>query len=163
MFHIQILSLSLLPLPPVLSAAPSLTLLSSTEDSLHISATLAHLGLPAVTAVELNVTSPVVLTQRVDISDGDALPVTVTFTLRKLQFGTVYSVLAYGVGDGGPGAVTQRDFMTGERFVKSQRLHGLLLSAWLWCVGRSSTEVYACLVAFVVDYVASFILVCFCN
>ena len=91
-----------------------LTLVSSTETSFHLSATLAHLGLPVVTAVVLNVTSPVASTQRVDISDRDTLPVTVTFTLTGLQFGTVYSVLVYGVGDGGPGDITRKEFMTSE-------------------------------------------------
>ena len=103
-----------LPSPPVPSAPPLLSLLSSTDTSLHISATLAHLGLPAVTAVVLNVTSPVVLTQRIDISDSDTLPVTVTFTLTGLQLATAYHVLVYGVGEGGPGDITRGEFKTSE-------------------------------------------------
>lgn len=122
LFHFQFLSPFPTPSPPPVRAAPPLlSLLSSTDTSIHISATLAHLGLPAVTAVVLNVTSPVVLTQRVDISDSDTLPVTVTFTLTGLQFATKYHVLVYGVGEGGPGDITQGEFKTSEGLIMLQR------------------------------------------
>lgn len=55
-----------------------------------------------------------VLTQRIDISDSDTLPVTVTFTLAGLQLATAYHVLVYGVGEGGPGDITRGEYKTSE-------------------------------------------------
>ena len=54
------------------------------------------------------------LTQRVDISDSDTLPVTVTFILTGLQLATTYHVLVYGVGEGGPGDISRGEFKTSE-------------------------------------------------